>query len=60
MHLGWVPERSGGYRRQMAVLVKPNGLFGSAYMAAIAPSRRVIVYPSAMREIARTWRRFTP
>src|SRR3954471_19832098 len=36
MHLGWVPDGTGGYRGQMAVLVNPNGLFGSAYMAAIA------------------------
>ena len=28
MHLGWVPDGAGGYRGQMAVLVKPNGLFG--------------------------------
>jgi hypothetical protein len=29
----------------MAVLLKPNGLFGTAYMAAIRRFRRVIVYP---------------
>ena len=38
IHLGWVPDEAGGYRGQMAVLVKPNGLFGTAYMAAIRPS----------------------
>lgn len=32
----------------MAVLVKPNGLLGTAYMAAIKPFRQLIVYP--MRE----------
>ena len=37
MHLGWVPDGTGGYRGQMAVLVKPNGLLGRAYMAAILP-----------------------
>ena len=26
MHIGWVPDGAGGYRGQMAVLVKPNGL----------------------------------
>jgi len=56
MHLGWVPDGTGGYRGQMAVHVKPNGLLGSAYMAAIAPFRRVLVYPPAIREIGRTWR----
>ena len=39
MHLGWVPDQTGGYRGQMAVLVKPNGRFGTAYMVATAPDR---------------------
>jgi hypothetical protein len=56
MHLGWVPDATGGYRGQMAVLVKPNGLFGIAYMAAIRPFRHLIVYPPAMREFGREWR----
>jgi Protein of unknown function (DUF2867) len=55
MHLGWVPDGAGGYRGQMAVLVKPNGLFGNAYLAAIAPFRHLIVYPPAMREFGRNW-----
>src|SRR3712207_6962224 len=38
---------------QMAVLVKPNGLFGKAYMAAIKPFRYLIVYPALMRMIER-------
>src|SRR3712207_9124473 len=41
---------------QMAVLVKPNGLFGKAYMAAIKPFRYLIVYPALMRMIEREWR----
>jgi hypothetical protein len=57
MHLGWVPDGSGGYRGQMAVLVKPNGLFGNAYMAAIAPFRHLIVYPPLIQGFGRTWRR---
>jgi hypothetical protein len=40
----------------MAVLVKPNGLFGTAYMAAIKPFRHLIVYPPIIREIDREWR----
>ena len=56
MHLGWVPDGTGGYRGQMAVLVKPNGLLGTAYMAAIRPFRHLIVYPSMMRRIGRNWR----
>jgi hypothetical protein len=56
MHLGWVQDQTGGYRGQMAVYVKPNGLFGTAYMAAIRPFRHLIVYPQMMRETGRNWR----
>ena len=56
MHLGWVPDGAGGYRGQMAVLVKPNGAFGSAYMAAIRPFRHLVVYPPMIRRIGRDWR----
>jgi hypothetical protein len=56
MHLSRVPDGTGGYRGQMAVLVKPNGLFGNAYMAAIRPFRHLIVYPPLIREIEREWR----
>jgi len=56
VHFGWVPEPTGGYRGQMAVLVKPNGLLGTAYMAAIAPFRHLIVYPQMIRAMGREWR----
>jgi hypothetical protein len=56
MHLGWVPDGKGEYRGQMAVYVRPNGLLGTAYMAAIKPFRYVIVYPALMRQIGREWR----
>jgi hypothetical protein len=56
MHLGWVPDEAGGYRGQMAVLVKPNGLLGAGYMAAIRPFRHLIVYPPMTRQIQRAWR----
>jgi hypothetical protein len=55
LHLGWVPDGTGGYHGQMAVLVKPNGLLGNAYMAAIRPFRHLIVYPAIMREAERQW-----
>jgi hypothetical protein len=55
MHIGWVPDESGGYRGEMAVYVKPNGLLGNAYMAAIRPFRHLIVYPPLMRQIERDW-----
>ena len=56
MHLGWVPDGAGGYRGQMAVLVKRNGLLGSLYMAGIAPFRHALVYPTLMRDIGRMWK----
>ncbi len=56
MHIGWVPDDAGGYRGQMAVLVKPNGLSGRAYMALMAPFRHLIVYPPLMRGIGQEWR----
>ena len=56
LHLGWVEDGEGGYRGQMAILVKPNGLLGRAYMAAIEPFRHAIVYPQMMREIEQRWR----
>jgi hypothetical protein len=55
LHLGWVPDGAGGYRGQMAVLVKPNGILGAAYLATIEPFRHLIVYPQMMRDIERRW-----
>lgn len=55
MHVGWVRDENGGYQGQMAVLVKPNGLLGNSYMAAIKPFRHLVVYPAAISKIERTW-----
>ena len=55
LHLGWVSDGTGDCRGEMAVYVKPNGLLGTAYMAAIKPFRHLIVYPALMREIGREW-----
>jgi hypothetical protein len=55
LHIGWVTDGSGGYRGQMAVYVKPHGLPGKAYMAAIKPFRRLIVYPQMFRTMERRW-----
>jgi hypothetical protein len=57
MHIGRIPDGTSGFRAQMAVLVKPNGPFGSAYMAAIRPFRHLIVYPAMMREGRELWER---
>lgn len=59
LHLGWVPDGEGGHRGQMAVLVKPNGILGSAYMAAIRPFRHLLVYPPLLEAIEREWRERT-
>jgi hypothetical protein len=56
MHLSWVPTGDGHYRGQMSVYVKPNGLLGNAYMAAIRPFRHLIVYPPMMRQLERMWK----
>jgi hypothetical protein len=56
LHLGRIPDQTGGFRAQMAVYVKPNGLLGAAYMAAIKPFRYLIVYPPMLREMGREWR----
>ncbi|MEV6288546.1 DUF2867 domain-containing protein [Kribbella sp. NPDC051770] len=54
LHLGWVQD-GDHYRGQMAVLVKPNGLRGTAYMALIKPFRYLWVYPDLLRTVGRGW-----
>ena len=60
IHLGWVPDDTGGYRGEMAIYVKPNGLLGQLYVAAIKPFRYLIVYPAILGEIGRMWRAGVP
>ncbi|GAA4423878.1 hypothetical protein GCM10023148_25900 [Actinokineospora soli] len=55
MHLAWQDRPDGEYELRMTVLVKPNGLFGRLYMAAIAPFRYLIVYPALTRHWERAW-----
>ncbi len=55
IHVGRVPDQAGGFRAQLAIYVKPNGLLGTAYMAAIRPFRHLIVYPAMLREVERAW-----
>jgi hypothetical protein len=55
MHFGWVADGTGRYHGQMAVLVKPNGLLGVAYMAAIRPFRHLVIYPQMLRVMERRW-----
>jgi hypothetical protein len=55
MHLAWVEQGEGRYQGQMAVYVKPRGVFGKGYMALIKPFRYWIVYPALMRQVERMW-----
>src|SRR5262249_37092482 len=56
MHIGWVRDGPGACHPPRRGLLPPNGLLGTAYMAAIRPFRHLIVYPLATREIGRAWR----
>lgn len=55
LHLGWVPDGRGAHRGQLAVLVKPNGALGKAYMIGIRPFRHLLVYPALLRSVERSW-----
>jgi len=57
MHLAWVDQGEGRYQGQMAVYVKPRGLFGKAYMELIKPFRYWVVYPALTRQFERAWNR---
>jgi len=57
MHVGWVEDDDGIWRGRMAVLVKPNGWLGDAYMAAIRPFRHLIVYPPLMKRLEQEWQK---
>ncbi|WP_418907673.1 DUF2867 domain-containing protein [Glutamicibacter endophyticus] len=54
MHLGWV-QGARGWELRFAVLVRPRNWFGRAYLAAILPFRRLLVYPSLTRQWKRAW-----
>ncbi|HUQ00039.1 MAG TPA: DUF2867 domain-containing protein [Aeromicrobium sp.] len=55
MHLGWLQVGDDRYTPQMAVFVRPNGVFGRAYMQFIKPFRYAIVYPALEKQMARQW-----
>jgi uncharacterized protein DUF2867 len=59
LHVAWVQD-GDVYRGRLTVLVKPNGRFGSAYLAAIAPFRHRLVYPAMLRQIEDAWRSPVP
>jgi len=55
MQLTWVERDNGRYGANLAVYVKPRGLLGSAYMRLIDPFRQLIVYPSLLRHVGKSW-----
>lgn len=57
LHLGRVSFEDN-YTIQMAVYVKPKGLFGRLYMELIKPFRYWIVYPALMKSARESWERF--
>ena len=48
-------ETGNGYRLYFAVYVRSVGRLTPFYMALIDPFRRLIVYPSLLRSVRRTW-----
>jgi hypothetical protein len=45
----------GGYLAYVGVFVQPVHRFTRLYMGAIAPFRRLIVYPAVIRNVQRAW-----
>jgi hypothetical protein len=45
----------GGYLAYLGVFVRPVHRLTGLYMAAIAPFRRLVVYPALIRKIQRAW-----
>jgi hypothetical protein len=45
----------GGYLAYLAIYVKPVHRFTGLYMRAIAPFRRLVVYPALVRNVQRAW-----
>ncbi len=45
----------GGYLAYLGVFVRPVHRFTALYMAAIAPFRRLIVYPALIRTVQSAW-----
>ena len=44
-----------GYLAYLAIYVQPVHRFTRLYMAAIAPFRRLVVYPTIIRKVQRAW-----
>jgi Protein of unknown function (DUF2867) len=46
---------SGGYLAYLAIYAQPVHRFTRLYMRAIAPFRRLVVYPAIIRQMQRAW-----
>ena len=49
-------ETAGAYRFYFGVYVRNVGRFTPVYMAMIDPFRKLLVYPSLMRNVCETWK----
>src|SRR5215472_15370327 len=50
-----VRQTSGGYLAYLGVFVQPVHRLTKLYMGAIAPFRRLVVYPAIIRTVQRAW-----
>lgn len=58
IHLGRVPLDEHTFTVQMTIYVKAKGIFGHIYMWLIKPFRWLIVYPTLMRVIGKSWEQY--
>jgi hypothetical protein len=50
-----IRQTPGGYLAYLAIYVEPVHRFTRLYMRAIAPFRRLVVYPAIIRKVQSTW-----
>jgi len=50
-------ERPGGYRAYWAIYVRPVGRITAWYFRLIDPFRRLLIYPTVLREVRVAWAR---
>ena len=55
MHWSWVHKTGDFYAGQLAVYSKPRGDLGALYMELIMPFRRLVIYPTLLKEMKTRW-----
>ena len=50
-----IRQTPGGYLAYLGVFVQPVHRFTRLYMTAIAPFRRLVVYPAIIQKVRSTW-----